>query len=520
MPRGTTLESASAPLGSGAYRRLGTGAGVPLVVRTELCPAIAGRDDRREGVGVFAQLTDLHIVDAQSPMRFESFVDVDKAAFRPQEALGTHGAAQLIRRIDDLDGGPFTGRPLDCAVTTGDNTDNGESIELQWFLALMNGGELTANTGHARDWEGVQNADDPRFYRPSIDDRDVYKTAGFPVIERMLSAAIQPHTSPGLTMPWYTVFGNHDDSIGGTVPLSWSALESAYTGSVKFTGFADDRGNKAVRDAFSSRTALPPDAASALDRHWTVTADDRRAPFTPTQFMAAHLLADAVGPGPAGHGFTPEALAQHRSWYSFPISDDVLGIALDSTNAAGFTHGSLGEAQFRWLETELVKASDRYVVVFSHHPSGSMDNLRPDPRSPHETRHTGAEVLSLLGRHPNVVAWVNGHTHANRITAHTGSTPRHAFWEITTASHIDFPQQARVIEVCRNGDGTLSIFTTLVESAAPHRAPYDDGSQSALASLYRELAFNDLGSASGGAARRAGSNTDRNTELLLKDPLA
>jgi hypothetical protein len=105
-----------------------------------------------------------------------------------------------------------------------------------------------------------------------------------------------------------------------------------------------------------------------------------------------------------------------------------------------------------------------------------------------------------------VLAWINGHSHKNDITAH-GS-----FWEISTASHTDFPQLARVIELVDNHDGTLSLFTTLVESGAPHRTDFADLSQTGLASLYRELAFN----APDSRTDLSGAPHDRNTELLLK----
>lgn len=63
-----------------------------------------------------------------------------------------------------------------------------------------------------------------------------------------------------------------------------------------------------------------------------------------------------------------------------------------------------------------------------------------------------------------------------------------------------------------NKDGTLSLFTTLIESAAPHRTDFSDLTQTGLAALYRELSYNAPGSSTvlGGAAK------DRNTELLLK----
>ncbi|TSB17512.1 TIGR03767 family metallophosphoesterase, partial [Streptomyces benahoarensis] len=119
---------------------------------------------------------------------------------------------------------------------------------------------------------------------------------------------------------------------------------------------------------------------------------------------------------------------------------------------------------------------------------------------------TGAELAALFSAHPSIVAWINGHSHKNEVTAHPG------FWEVSTASHIDFPQLARVIELTDNHDGTLSLFTTLVESSAPHRADPADLSRTGLAALYRELAANAP------KARKdlAGEAVDRNLELVVR----
>ncbi|MEV8061452.1 metallophosphoesterase, partial [Streptomyces antimycoticus] len=179
-----------------------------------------------------------------------------------------------------------------------------------------------------------------------------------------------------------------------------------------------------------------------------------------------------------------------------------------TTDPGGHYTGSLGTAQLRWLERTLKAHKDDYVIVFSHHYSRSLDNMNRDPGRPGEARHGGDEVVALFQRHPKVLAWINGHSHQNEIT------PRGTFWEITTASHVDFPQLARVFEVVDNHDGTISLFTTLIESAAPHRTDFSDLSQTGLAALYRELSFN----APGASQKLAGDATDRNTELLLRKP--
>ena len=57
-----------------------------------------------------------------------------------------------------------------------------------------------------------------------------------------------------------------------------------------------------------------------------------------------------------------------------------------------------------------------------------------------------------------------------------------------------------------------SLFTTLIESSAPHRTNFTDHSQTGLAALYRELSYN----APGASLTLGGDPNDRNTELVLK----
>src|SRR3954463_4640080 len=138
---GTTLDQVATPVNAGtAYTRLQGGPGWPLVVRSDLATPKTGRDDRRRALSAFAQFTDLHITDAESPARFEYLHSFIGSAHRPQEALGTVATSALVERVNSVRQGPFTGRPFDLMVTTGDNTDNHELIELDWFLKVLNGG--------------------------------------------------------------------------------------------------------------------------------------------------------------------------------------------------------------------------------------------------------------------------------------------------------------------------------------------------------------------------------------------
>lgn len=527
--RGTTLERAAAAVRDSGYTRLTAGPGYPLVVRDDLCPGKPGRDDTRTPLASLVQFTDLHMIDAQSPVRFEWLHDVTGSAFRPQEALGTQGGAQLVRRINQIGKGPFTGRPFDAVVTTGDNTDNHEHVEADWFLTLMSGGSITPNTGADDRWEGVQTGGDKNYYLVEKAVQDRYKDAGFPTITGFFDRATATHTSEGLRTKWYCVFGNHDDSIAGTLPTNTAGLKDMYTGSFKFNGFDTTTADAALKAAFATGSSAIIRTSTQPSTGWKVTPDERRRTFTPAEFMAMHLEPKYTGPGPWGHGFTPQAVAERKGYYTFRIAPGVTGIAMDSTNHAGFTEGSIGDAQFKWIQKTIEAGSSRYIdvwgrevrtgntdelfVLFSHHTSDTMGNILIDPSNP-EIRHIGLELRNTLQRYPNVVAWVNGHTHTNKITPHHHSDPTRSFWEINTASHVDFPQHARIIDVCDNKDGTLSLFTTLVESAAPYQASYTDGSQAALASVYRELSYNDIHRDLG----QLGTDTDRNTELLLRHP--
>ncbi|MFG2892838.1 TIGR03767 family metallophosphoesterase [Streptomyces sp. NPDC048248] len=511
--RGTTLGNVATPRGSGGYRRLGDGPGWDRVVRADLAPAHGGRAERRTELASFVQFTDLHLVDVQSPLRYEYLRSETASAWRPQEALSVAGVISLIERVNALPGGPATGAPLSFVMTTGDNTDNNSRLELDWFLTVMSGGRITPNSGSPRRYEGVQDSGLPLYWQPDSALRDSDKQRGFPQLDGFLDAAIRTVHSPGLRMPWYSTVGNHDSLPGGCYAPGDPFFTEIATGGRKLETLpAAEAGRawKAVKDGLDPRGEdFKELLRSQAKKSRPVTPDERRAPFTRAEYLKAHLDPAYTGPGPHGHGYTADHLAEDRLYYSFPVSDDVLGISLDTTDPGGHYTGSVGEGQLRWLEQTLKdneKHANAHVLIFSHHTGKTMNNTRPDPARPHERRHGGDELVELLARHPSVVGWINGHSHKNDITPH-GS-----FWEISTASHIDFPQLARVIELVDNHDGTLSLFTTLVESAAPHRTDFTDLSQTGLAALYRELSCN----APAGRTDLAGTPADRNVELLLK----
>ena len=101
----------------------------------------------------------------------------------------------------------------------------------------------------------------------------------------------------------------------------------------------------------------------------------------------------------------------------------------------------------------------------------------------------GGEIAAQLHRFPNVVLWLNGHTHTNAVRVRRDpANPARAFWEVTTCAIADWPCQTRLVELIDAG-GYLSIVCTMVDHGAP-LAPQSLETGDDLASLHRELALN------------------------------
>lgn len=284
--RGTTVATVAAARTASGFRRLGDGPGWARVVRSELAAPKAGRAGRRTALAAFVQLTDLHLIDAQHPLRLEYLRSADVHAWRPQEALTVHGAIALVERINALRGAPVTGTPLHFAMTTGDNTDNNAKSELEWFLKVMSGGRITANTGDPRQYEGVQNSGIKQYWQPDTTARDADKQRGFPHLDGFLAAAIRELNSPGLNLPWYSTVGNHDSMpLGCYASHGDSWLTEYAVGGKKLMSLSAGEAKKlqdAIKKAKDPRGVGFRDLLKAHARDMrSVTPDERRAPFTP-----------------------------------------------------------------------------------------------------------------------------------------------------------------------------------------------------------------------------------------------
>jgi hypothetical protein len=205
------------------------------------------------------------------------------------------------------------------------------------------------------------------------------------------------------------------------------------------------------------------------------------------------------------HGAAGYGQSQVRSGRAdtFIDTEHVRIILLDTNHPAGDYQGSIGAAQIAWLEERLVEVaqSGRLAVLASHHGSASLINERgADP-----ARLLAQALTDSVHRHPCVVAWLVGHRHLHRVTAHPHPSGKGGgFWEITTASIIDWPSQTRAVEIIRHGDGTLELVCTLLDH---------QGEPGSLAALHRSLAQRFAGEA---AAHMQGEAGDGNVRLLLQ----
>jgi len=435
---------------------LAPGPGEPLLSRTDL----ASRSKLVRPLATFAQVTDAHVTDEESPARVEMLDRLGPpftSAFRPQEALSPFVLAAIVQSVDQV-------HPQ-AVFETGDLIDNAQQNEMTQATTILNGGRVDPDSG-APGYAGVQvetNAD-PLIYRPAVD---------APRYPRLLAEAELPFNSPGLNAPWYPLPGNHDLEVQGNVPAT-TATNAVAVGSQKL--LTVDRSTlTAGRGATLDQRLVNRLLAHGLPgESESVPADPSRRELSPSEAVAALRAA-------SGHGG------------SGPLMDDVVDLGpslrallLDTTSRRAGASGVLRRSQVAWLRTQLAAAGGRWLLVFSSTPL---------------TETAGGDgARTLLAGDAHVLAAIAGDVHRNSITP--VRTSAGGYWAITTSSLADYPQQARAFRAWSTASGGVALETWMLDA--------DPGSR--LATVSRRLAWLDF---QGGRPNGwPGTPSDRNAILF------
>ncbi len=444
------------------------GAAEPLLQRRDLAPSAGAA----RTLVVFAQISDAHVTDSQSPLRVEAIDPAGGAvtsAFRPHEALTAQVLAAAEVSVNAL-------HP-EFVLETGDLVDNAQRNELSWALGILRGGTIRPDSG-TPGYEGVQAATspDPFLYRPDIDQ---------PRHPGLLAAALKPFDAPGLTAPWLPLVSNHDILVQGNLPVD-AALARVATGSRKLVA-----ASRAVFDEARDGTLDPTDVPALLEdkavgRFESVSADSGRRPLSAGEVVAAIEAASGVTADPAMR--RAGLLAYHRT-----VAPGIVLIALDTANRIGGAEGVIPPIEIDWLRETLLAAEGSRILIAS--PTALEDT------------DGGGSALALIDAAAGVVAVLSGDTHRSLITPR--QTASGGYWLIRTPSLVDFPQQARAFRLVELTDGRVALDTWLVDHAGAPGAPGYLG----LAGISRALA--ELDFQGGRPKRHAGRREDRNVRLFL-----
>jgi 3',5'-cyclic AMP phosphodiesterase CpdA len=463
---GSTLETTwSDPVGDGQLR---VGPGEALIQRTALGPP----SPAVETLATLAHVTDAHVLDASSPARV-TFLDrlgpPFQSTFRPHETLTAQvlaGAARAVRSLSPQ-----------LAVQGGDLIDNDQSNELALALEVMRGGVVQPGSG-ALGYYGVQVASDtdPFYYRPAVD---------APRYPRLLHESVRRFRSSGCGAPIYPVLGDHDGLVAGTL-VPTTLTRSLAIGDRALWDLP--RGLRIPARLRSARTAAPdgPPDPAAVDELLiqALRGPTVRVPPDPARRQLA--FAETLSRLHAAGGRSTALRADSRLDYVVDLGPHLRLVMLDLVRRDGGSGGAVAPSQPGWLQQQLADAGPRWVIVITHQPILSSAD--------------GGALLAVMDRAPRVVAALNGHTHRNEIRPRR--TVAGGYWLITTASLIDYPQQARALAVHATRNGGVAIRTWMLDHV---------DQPSGLGRISRQLAYLDP---QGGRPQGfSGSPEDRNVIL-------
>jgi len=221
-----------------------------------------------------------------------------------------------------------------------------------------------------------------------------------------------PSEREALLMPWYAAVGNHDVEYQGT-------FNSSGVIGILVQGlfYAEDR------DYYIENLSYLEDVLRIESGHGLSETNRGCYSFDPTPYVHCIVLNTSI--------FNPEDKA--------PLETLSLGM--------------LSRAQFEWMEEEIIRNSGKLCIIFAHHGPDEFAPLVTDMN----TKYVSAGRLKeRLKTFENVIAFVSGHTHVNRVKAETDAQGQ-GYWDINTCGVADWPQEWRRVTIKDNGDGTGTL---------------------------------------------------------------
>lgn len=543
----------------------------PFVTRTDLVDG-----GRRAGAQLllrFVQFSDDHIIDDDAQAIIgASILDplhpTFESAQRLQEEYSDETLNDLIGRVNAC----TRKYPAEFMIVTGDSADLTTVSETRRYIDNLDGtydqpsafeaqcraalGPLAAALGDAQctRFTGLGVAD-TQTVDPDIDSPEYQVLATRTVLQilnteqaaasgRAEDGSVDPQRNtltraPGLPQslrchagepgcanvalntPWYVAFGNHDGYVRGTV-----ALGDEINVAANAIGRHLMLKQHEFIDEFFNTTSQPVGHGfNFIDATRLADGDDRNDGYYATDAGNGRVRLIVMNTIIDGH-------------------DPRLPVSL-LRNPFALSDGSIDAAQFAWIQAELAAAAARrqLVLVFSHHPDYTFAEYGMlAPLVPIEV--TAQQLNAELASWPNVVAWIAGHTHLHsvrpfKVMGGQGSNGTMqvdvackvagactGFWQIETASLIDYPQEQRLIELFDNGDGTGTLRAPVLTHAYDRsRRLADADDRCALflsdpAAVAAAISDGGLDAVCLQGRTRQGAASDRNVELMFRMPPA